>query len=119
MSAKHTVGVFFVVIAGCLSKVLIAEAFSTFAAKDSFVDVGSALDGYAGKASKDFIKIPHYCQTSVNWVPPDGLERKWMVDGVCKGTEYHKTVPTHTGKRYDKDTCKVFSTHVAFTQCVG
>ena len=55
---------------------------------DSFVDVGSALDGYAVKASKDFIKIPHYCQTSVNWVPPDGLERKWMVDGVCKGTEY-------------------------------
>lgn len=39
----------FVVIAGSLSKVLIAEGFSSWGAKDSFIDVGSALDGYAGE----------------------------------------------------------------------
>ena len=57
VSESTSRGVLFVVIAGSLSKVLITEAFSTFASKDTFIDVGSAMDGYAGIKSKNFINI--------------------------------------------------------------
>lgn len=36
-----------------------------------------------GKQSKDFIKVSHYCEAASNWVPPDGLQRRWMKAGVC------------------------------------
>jgi len=78
-------GVLFVLAAGRLSKVVITEAFAAFG-KDSFIDVGSALDGYAGKVKQGFIRggIKHYCTSSARWVAPDGLDRQWMAKGVCK-----------------------------------
>jgi len=83
VSESTSRGVLFVVIAGSLSKVLITEAFSTFASKDTFIDVGSAMDGYAGIKSKNFINIDFYCKQTRTWQPPDGLVREWMKPGVC------------------------------------
>ena len=75
----------FVLAAGRLSKVVITEAFPVLR-KDSFIDVGSAIDGYAGRLKPGFVSggLRHYCRSSSSWVPPDGVERRWMAPGVCK-----------------------------------
>ena len=99
-SERHSEGVLFVIIAGSISKLLIPEAFSSWGAKDSFIDVGSALDGYAGQESKDFIKgqLPRYCANTKNWSSPDGVPRRWMTPGVCERVE-----ALEEGKRINRD----------------
>jgi hypothetical protein len=77
-------GIIFVFIAGSMSKVLIAEAFTTYGKKDSFIDVGSALDGYAGIESKDFIDCKEWAKRILDYVPADEIERKWMSDDLLK-----------------------------------
>ena len=99
-SERHNEGVLFVIIAGSISKLLIPEAFSSWGAKDSFIDVGSALDGYAGQESKDFIRgqLPRYCANTKNWSSPDGVPRRWMTPGVCERVE-----ALAEGKRINRD----------------
>ena len=93
VSQAHSEGVLFVVIGGSLSKWLITEAFGSFASKDSFVDVGSALDGYAGidNPNRLLVRVSEYCDMMKVWEPPDGLSRTWMAplvaERVCNGTK--------------------------------
>jgi len=77
-------GIIFVFIAGSMSKILITEAFSSYGKKDSFIDVGSALDGYAGIESKDFINCKEWANRVLNYIPADDIERKWMSDDLLK-----------------------------------
>ena len=79
-------GVLYPIIAGSVTKVAITKAFqSSWGSKNTYIDVGSALDGYAGIASKDFINIPRYCKSIQNYVTDekDHKLRSWMKSGVC------------------------------------
>ena len=78
--------VLFAVVAGDSAKIIITEAFlSPWGGLSSYVDVGSAMDGFAGVASKDFIHIPSYCRREAEFVPDptDRKRRVWMKRGVC------------------------------------
>ena len=81
VSQAHSEGVLFVMIGDSLGKWLITEAFGTFAAKDSFIDVGSALDGYAGIEPREIARgayLRNLCNIVDKYVSPDGIERHWM-----------------------------------------
>merc|ERR1711879_109525 len=57
--------------------------------KDTFIDVGKALDGYAGKHHQGFPEIAHYCNASRAWQPLDGMPRQWMATEVdCTKQEH-------------------------------
>lgn len=82
ISENNEEGILFIFIAGFMSKVLITEAFTTYGKKDTFIDVGSALDGYAGIESKDFINCKKWAKKIIDYIPPDDKKRKWMQDKV-------------------------------------
>jgi len=71
-----TQSVFFVVAGGGIGKIVGYKAFQKLQDKDSIVDVGSSLDGYAGKASRDYNRdIKKFCK---------GNTKQWMAHDVCQ-----------------------------------
>ncbi|KAK3255070.1 hypothetical protein CYMTET_35697 [Cymbomonas tetramitiformis] len=83
ISSQSNTTALFVLAAGCASKIIIAE-LSLLLPKDSFIDVGTALDGYAGVPSRDYNQdIGRYC-TAVHGENSDPGDRLWMRLDTCR-----------------------------------
>jgi len=65
--------VVFLVAAGVAARPILFRTYSEFGQKDTFIDVGSSLDGYAGKATRDYNSDrTSFCQTYPEYVADRG-----------------------------------------------
>lgn len=83
-----TESVFFAIAGGGVGKIAAYKAFQKLQDKDIIVDVGSSLDGYAGKGSRDYNKdIPALCEKHKEWMAYDVCQNQCQgirADVPCK-----------------------------------
>eukprot|EP00854_Cymbomonas_tetramitiformis_P024313 gene24313-29538_t len=83
ISSQSNTTTLFVLAAGWASKIIIAE-LCYLLPRDSFIDVGSAFDGYAGVPSRDYNRdIKKYC-IAVHGENSDPRDRLWMRIDTCR-----------------------------------
>jgi len=78
--------VLFVVAGGTMAKPLVTAAhLSDWGRKDSYIDIGSAFDGFVGRASRSYIDVKILCEfaAKARYVQPEWRQREWMSPGVC------------------------------------
>ena len=75
----------FLVAAGRSAKIIISDLIARPNNTHSFVDVGSSLDAYVGKHSRDYNNPSVYCEKIMDRDPT--RLHYWMKKGVCKKQE--------------------------------
>lgn len=90
LSQQTSDALLFVLSCGTLAKILIAFAYKYVGYKDSFIDIGSALDAYTGTDAgdgikRDYVNLKRYCHKALNnWTDTDGIKREWMSEKLCR-----------------------------------